>query len=276
MSATINTDYVKRQNDDLFERFSQKELSAVLNVQNYIPIYDTFFALNDTNYNSINLNHPWYLSSIKSKVALSDNVYKCVLKNIHTNNNKRDNVFIKMAPLLDPFKYITGKYDIQDPALFKLPKHVSQNTHTHPKMIDHNNSAYVDGMFSFLSGQLIDSHRFIHGIEYYGSFIGTKQLFKTDVIDDIDYLHKCEFFKTHKDKLFRIEAYEHMLSDSDSGSYTKKKAPIKIEGPVSLSCMESISNQLFEDLFTDIIDPLPVVSDTIVHLEDLTGSEFGV
>ena len=57
-------DYIKRKNTELFKTL-EKNVN-ISNLQNYIPLYDKLFSLNETNYNSINLNNTWYLNSIKN------------------------------------------------------------------------------------------------------------------------------------------------------------------------------------------------------------------
>ena len=71
MSATnesmqmFKIDYEKRKNTELFTAFQSEKLTYLSEIQNYIPIYSQFFALNETNYNSINLNHKWYITDVK-------------------------------------------------------------------------------------------------------------------------------------------------------------------------------------------------------------------
>ena len=60
MAISIN--YQKRKNINLFNKFQTNKLINLSNAQNYIPIYDRFFSLNETNWNSINLNHTWSIS----------------------------------------------------------------------------------------------------------------------------------------------------------------------------------------------------------------------
>jgi len=110
--------YQKRKNIELFENLEKSEL-AFSNGQNYIPIYNRFFNLNDTNYNSINLNNKHYISNIYEQI--DDNIFECKLKNINNNKTKKQPLFFKIAPLLDPIKYLTGKYDLSDQTLFQLP-----------------------------------------------------------------------------------------------------------------------------------------------------------
>ena len=61
----IKVNYQKRKNINLFSKFQSNPNISLSNVQNYIPVYDRFFSLNNTNYNSINLNHMWNISDIK-------------------------------------------------------------------------------------------------------------------------------------------------------------------------------------------------------------------
>ena len=148
---TLKINYEKRKNVDLFKLFQKEHLTFLSDVQNYAPIYNRFFILNETNYNSVNLNHRWFLTDIKNRAPDNKNLYNCVIQNLHTSKTKKKQLFFKMAPLLDPFKYLIGKYNINDPSLFNLPKLASTSEigNVHPKLLDHNNCSYVDGFFRF-------------------------------------------------------------------------------------------------------------------------------
>ena len=106
--------------------------------------------------------------------------------------------FFKMAPLLDPYKYLIGKYNVNDENLFALPQLTSSDLDCNAKFVDQNNSAYVDGFFTFLTSGLKQNHKFSHGIDYYGSFLGIKNDFTFNVYDDIDYLNNSDFFNKNK------------------------------------------------------------------------------
>ena len=134
MSISVN--YQKRKNINLFSKFQTNKRINLTNVQNYIPIYDRFFSLNITNWNSINLNHKWAISDIKdSKNKDQDNehIFNCKLRHISDDPDisNTQKVFIKMAPLLDPFKYLVGKYNYTDSQLFNLPS-FDKSTKVHP------------------------------------------------------------------------------------------------------------------------------------------------
>ena len=80
---TISVNYQKRRNIPLFNKFQTNKHTNLTNIQNYIPIYDRFFALNSTNWNSINLNHQWYISELKDTYKEDDyeHIFNCKLKN---------------------------------------------------------------------------------------------------------------------------------------------------------------------------------------------------
>ena len=99
--------YRKNKNDSLFNSL-ETSIFQVNNLQNYIPIYENFFSLHDTNYKNINLNNTYYLSQINQ--FYDKNNMEAIVSDTSNNTLKR-NVFCKFSPLLDPLKYLTGKYD---------------------------------------------------------------------------------------------------------------------------------------------------------------------
>lgn len=227
MSLSLN--YKKRKNEELFITL-EKELD-LSNIQNYIPIYDRFFNLTEKNFNDINLNHPTYIHKIR-KYKKDENEFAVLLKTASNETLKRE-IFIKFAPLLDPFKFMTGKYKIDDATLFNLPNF--KNSDSLSKIMDKNNSAYTDSFFYFISSCLFNDHGFIHSIDFYGSFIAMKKNFTVNVCDDLDYLAECPFFINNKNTLFQVEDYSHLILD-DCDNYNKQKPTINI----SLEdCMET-------------------------------------
>jgi hypothetical protein len=267
---TIN--YQKRKNTELFKHFEEPTTLFLSKTQNYIPIYTRFFNLNETNYNSINLNNKWFISNIdpEGKIENNDNLFMCRIKNIDTNKVKDREVFFKMAPLLDPYKYMIGKYDMTNTKLFDLPKLTSTVEDCNPKFIDVNNSAYVDGLFLFLSSQLRHNFKFIHGVDYYGSFLAIKNDFKINVFDDIDYLNNSDFFNKNKNILFKIDEYEHLFQNEQT-----KLKPLTIGNNISLKSIASVNNEIFENVFedTNAID-LNDLKDMSIDLVDITNSNM--
>lgn len=240
-------DYEKRKNTLLFKTL--QDMEGLNKIQNYIPIFNRFFTLNETNYNSINMNNKWYIYNVLNKDKESDNVFNCSLKNIKNEDTKERSVFFKYAPLIDPFKFLIGKYNIRDPILFNMPdlKNIAE---VHPKILDENNSAYIDGLFSFLSSQLISKNGFLHGVDFYGSFIAIKNNFKINVADDIDYLCKSDFFNKNKNIAFQIEDYSSFMElELEEEDPIPSLKPITIDHTKTSKSLISLCS--FDDTFYD-------------------------
>jgi hypothetical protein len=265
MALIIN--YQKRKNSELFKSLEDSDSLFLSNAQNYIPIYKRFFSLNETNYNSINLNNKWYISNINSFDDENLHLYNCRIKNIANNKTKDKDLFFKIAPLLDPYKFLIGKYNVHDEKLYNLPNINSTEISCHPKFIDINNSAYVDGFFLYLTSSLLHAHNFSHGVDYHGSFLGIKNRFVINVFDDIDYLNNSEFFNKNKNVLFEIDDYDHLFNDENT-----KLKPITIQHNISAKSqfsIKSFDNEIFENIFDE--DPNLMNSNNGDDLIDLTN-----
>jgi hypothetical protein len=156
-----------------------------------------------------------------------------------------------MAPLLDPYKFLIGKYTSENDKLFTLPNINSTQDNTNKKFIDPNNSAYVDSLFLFLSSNLIHSNKFFHGVDFYGSFLAIKNDFKINIYDDIEYLNNSEYFNKNKNVLFSVDDYQHLFLDEENN----KLPPIKIQHEStakSLISLQSFTDNVFEDVFEDL------------------------
>ena len=278
----IKVNYQKRKNINLFNKFQSNTNISLSNVQNYVPIYERFFSLNNTNYNSINLNHMWNISDIKDIKNKDGNteathIYSCKLKNINDDEDMTisQKVFIKMAPLLDPFKYLVGKYNYTDPALFNLPS-IDKTKTVHPKIEDTNNSSYIDGFFSFLTSQVLHTHNFIHGLDYYGSFLAIKNNYKINIIDDIDYLVQSDFFNKQKNTLFTVEDFSHLLPNSFNKEPSLKPLNIMNISQKSNLSVKSIDDTIFENIFENNSNSNQLSLDDVkmlnIDLVDITNS----
>ena len=224
--GTFSLYYRKIDNSGFFSSLEESELE-IKNSKNYVPIYENYFNFNDTNYNSINLNQRYYVSAL-SGIVDKNNIQAAVVDSFksvpESTTIVHKPIFIKFSPLIDPIKYMTGKYDniasestrgslnsevLSLPTFSKL-----EQTQGIFKANDRNNSAYVDGFFSYLSSQLLSHHDFINGLDFYGFFNATKTNFHYNVIDDIDYLDKNQYFNKHRNLLFSVEDIDDYSIDS--------------------------------------------------------------
>ena len=219
----MEINYSKNKNNELFEQMQDSNLLGIENIQNYIPLYERFFNLNEKNYNSINLNNFNKLDSLKEKLE-----YSKFIGNISDicNNKIEKKIFFKYGPMVDPIKYMIGKFE-ENYDIFKLPNFINKDDEkVIKKYYDVNNSAYIDGFFSYLSSLLLNGYNFLNGIDYYGSFLGIKNDFLIAIDDDIDYLDDSDFFHKYNNILFKVietENYKNIFSNTKKN---KKKIEI--------------------------------------------------
>lgn len=162
-SATITDDYFslyyrKIDNEDFFNSLETSQIQ-LRNTTNYIPIYESYFNMNETNYNSFNLNQRYYVSCL-SGIVDRNNIQAAVIDTFKSKDDaltiEHKPIYIKFSPLLDPLKYLSGKYATTDVdvsatacneviSIPKLSKILPLSGL--PKVNDKNNSSYVDGFF---------------------------------------------------------------------------------------------------------------------------------
>ena len=281
--------YTKKKNDDLFESLKNVELMNMEEVQNYIPIYNRFFKFTETNYENVVLDTSFILQKILTKED-TPNTYSCLV-DINTDCSKQEvisqkrSVFCKLAPLVDPYKFMIGKM-VDNETIFNLPKISNQDT-TYTNLTDVNNNAYTDGMFVYFSNLLNTQFGFVHGILYYGSYLGIKRNFRINIYDDIEYLANSTFFKKHKNVDFEVEDYSFILTQIEQeGGSCKNRPPLKIntlhetsdneeqkiERSLSISSIQSIDNNVFDGVFTENnnSESLPIT------LEDLSNASLNI
>ena len=247
--------YRKNKNVELFKDIQEK--MGVSNVQNYMPLYRHYFSLNNTNYNSMNLNTFKPVNRIKSQI--NDNTYKTDVGTLH----------VKYAPLYDTFKYMVGK--LTDVSMNVLPSldGVAAND-TERKLYDANNSSYTDGFFYFLSGILLNQHGFINGIDFHGSYLCIKQDFKLNIADDAEFLYGSEFFKNNRGKLFNVNSEQEAEYARDFTRNCKKRLElgdtIDNRSVDSLGIIEELNGMFVDETESDLtetgiteIEEIPIV-----------------
>ena len=209
--------------------------------QNYNPIYNHYFEMDETNYNRISLNSKYQFKNLQEVDCLE------------TNTIHEKNVFIKYSPLLDPIRYMIGKYTNLDNKEHVLP---TMNNHTEcfSKLKDPNNMAYTDCFFSYLSSQLLNNHGFLHGIDFYGSFLGIQEKFKANVTDDLEYLNNSKYFNENVGILFSITDTENDEKMSFGSRCNRKKLAISsLSNPHNLSAI-SLGADILDHCNTEVTD----------------------
>jgi hypothetical protein len=187
---SLNLEHLESQytptSDDLKHGYNPFQLNSF---QYYQPVLKLLFDINQQNYNSIQFNHRYHINDLATV--------------IDTANNEllEKPIFIKHSPLLDPIRYMIGRYETESADIRALP---TLDGAKFEKLADTNNASYVDGFFCLLSSKLMEVHDFKHSIDYYGSFSAVQKKFKMNIADDYEYLNSSNFFLDNVNKLFRI------------------------------------------------------------------------
>ena len=192
-----------------------------VSLSNYNPTYSVFFNMDETNYDKIGFNNKYQMIDLET------------VKNMNTMENEKKDIFIKFSPLLDPIRYMIGKYDVNNNNIRTLPKYNNENVHE--KIESVNNSSYVDNFFSFLSSKLLHHNSFSNGIDYFGSFLTVQNKYKMNVSDDFEYLGDSSFFSDHLNKLFSISRFDLFKQHMNYSRTNRNKLNIS-ENDVEYDC----------------------------------------
>ena len=244
------------------KKLNLEMLESISEIQNYNPIYSRFFEMDETNYNRIALNHQYQIYDLKSVVDDKDAVVE-------------KDIFIKFSPLLDPLNYLRGKYDLETSVFKTLPKLNSTAEMCLPKVLDVNNSSYVDGFFSYLTSMMKETYEWVHGVEYYGSALAVQQKFKYDIVDDLDFLLKCSFFTNNLNKHFTVDEDTSIILREYSGENSrtnKKKLSIKdLEIELEVEDMNPVKDDVKEDDVKEV-DETPLLEYESVPKNSISDS----
>lgn len=210
--------HLKNKNIKLFRDLEQMN---IYDIQNYIPVYDSLYEINETSANTTSLNVEHRILSIEKQTAYNE----CEAFVTYPNQKKRKRtIFMKFAPIIDPIRYMAGKYkDCQ----LSLPKwNQPKESPIDIKINNPNNAAYIDGLFSYISSGLM-SKGCIHSLHFYGMYLGIHRALKTNIIDDLEFLSGSSYFHDNLNSMFHIDN-DDIFSVFSQQSGVKKNRKINI------------------------------------------------
>lgn len=192
--------YRKRNTQSLFENFNHVSSNQIENIQNYLPIYDTFFVCNSSNYNNITFDQSIYLKAIQKQNH--DNVFNAIL----SDDTEKD-IFVKYSSIINPLYYMVGKYKSFEDELFNLPTFEGEYVIKESKST--YNVGYIDSFFTFLSTKMSEKYTSPHNIIYYDSFLCNKTNYVYDVEDDIPNVETSHYFHSMYGSKFKFKRSEN-------------------------------------------------------------------
>jgi hypothetical protein len=247
-SKPLDIDSLEKNNVSLLEDLDyQYNPFQIKGLQTYNPIYSLFFELSEKTCNKISLNHKYHFLDMTSVV------------DVETKKHHSRDVFIKYSPLIDPFRYMSGKYKADMKLMQILPNPFSE-LEPLPKISYHNNASYTDNFFSYLASMVMHEHNFVHGVDYYGSFLGIQDKFKVNITDDLDYLNGSDFFSENNKKLFTVTNTNSEDEFMNFGSRSNKTKLIIDESPLHNISIDQIDVNVEQpELSNKVEDPNELV-----------------
>ena len=213
-------------------------------LQCYNPVYSAFLPPNTIpSCRNYGLNHAFQVHSFRP----STQTY--LVRNKRSKEVVEKPVYVKYSPLLDPMSYLIGEYDKYGDTIRCLPS-LKPDCGAIDKLKRIHNSSYVDSFFYFLSSKLYNESHFIHGIDFYGSYLGIQDNFKINIYDDVDYLKTYTQFFKKLDKEFFIDpsTEPHLIPRFDSS--TKKQ--IKIADSITDISIVDVDCQLDNNNYSEM------------------------
>lgn len=193
-------------------------------IQSYIPLYKLLFKFKNDDFNKFELDAHHTIVKIIKRLDYNN-------IEVELSNGETHQIFIKYSGLLDPIKYLIGKYNYSK-ELFKLP---TLENKTHIKVVNPYNNAYIDGLFSYITSCLLHKHNFIHGLDFYGMNLANQIDYKINICDDFDYLCSSPEFISNIDKYFKLDYNVDTLKIS--------KPKLTILDNIELNNVEIIKNE---------------------------------
>ena len=123
--------------------------------------------MTQSNYDNFQLNHFYHFRDFETVLDTTNQVV-----------NKKS--FIKYSHLVDPIRYLIGKYKNKNDGLLNLPKLKNDDNNDNNILYNTDNASYIDGFFSFLCGHTLHNHKFNCNYGLYFRF--WDQLMNTDVM----------------------------------------------------------------------------------------------
>ena len=225
--------YDLENKEDIFQNI--KQLGNLEKIQTYIPIYDILFETKNKN---MSLNNFEFFTNINK--TDDHNIF-------YTTDKDVSSFFVKYSPLLDPIKYLCGKYDNMN--IFELPDCKKDKiSHQLDKLNEANNFSYVDSFFVYLSSQLLKNNNISHGVDFYGSFLAIKNNYSINIYDDFDLICKSDYFNSNLNELFTIENFDNQIYNNYSHKYKKRLNIETLKNTEDILGLESIDTK-YDNIF---------------------------
>ena len=245
------------------ESFLETGPFKIKDIQTYYPIMDHyyFFSSNNINYN-LEFRNRYKILDIthknneKIKYNFSTNkIFDSHVFDIATQSKKKTKIFFKINSILNPINIIKNKYSNDEN--ISLPFYKKYQMNRINKILNKNNSAYIDSFCTFMCSKLADNNLCPNFPKYFGSYCGNMDEYWFDMTDEYEiYSEKDWFQKYLKEGKFRI----HKSTRVEESNY--------IHDSININYLSSSNKNIIDNDFIKKLD--------ILKLDKYDKNSFGM
>lgn len=200
------------------QEFLEEGPFKIREIQTYYPIMDHyyFFSLKNLDYNKLEFRNRYKINKIiQNNKGVSydfrtDKIYQGLIYDFFKRKQFKRDIFFKINSILNPISYIMDKYSIEKNTI--LPFYKKYHMKRINKVLNKNNSAYIDSFCTFICGKMVDNNLCPNFPKYFGSYCGVMNSYWFDMSDEYEiYSEKDWFQKYLNEGKFEI----HRVNKSD-------------------------------------------------------------
>ena len=204
--------------------FFNNEILNISELQTYFPImedYNNYINNSDDHKNYI-LNSRYILNNLYSDNLLDTRPFlnKKFSSNIYdslTNSYFKTNSFFKTTSILNPLSFIKNEYS--ENIKIDLPFSKKYILKRSKKILNKNNSAYIDAFCTYLLSKLVEDDMCPNFPLYYGNYIGISKTHYCDLTEEYELYKDQKWFK----KNIENKKFEVILVNESNNEIIQKK-----------------------------------------------------
>ena len=259
-----------------------KELCQVRgfnSLQTFFPALTKLYRLTKHQTDGVWLDSKWQITGID----ISETSGPCQLSLVcredlsgTTVKTKVHPAFLKVTHLLDPVRWMKGKYSL--PKESGLPWHNKTWANAWSKLQDSWNQAYVETIAAYALGRLRDEGVSPHFNEFYGGFCARAEIYRFNLTDEYDsYRNARWFWQGLKRKLYNL----HMLDKNNPSTVVEQsvideylREPSVIESGEDTDSSESLSGSEVSEEVVDVTGIVESAEVSSLHSDAFSALSF--
>jgi len=248
------------------------EVKGFNSLQTFFPTLSKLYRLDKYQTEGVWFDSKWRIVGLD----ISGTSGPCSLKLVPNQDLSGDlsgcrqhNAYLKVTHLLDPVKWMKGKYSL--PKQNGLPWHNKTWTNAWSKLQDPWNQAYVEAVASYALGRLRDEGVSPHFNEFYGAFCARADLYRYNMTEEFGSFRNARWFwNGQKNGLYKLR----VINTGDADAVDEQALEEYLREPsVVNSDEESGSEESVEEV--ELSEESEVEAVEAIELEEVTSIHSG-